>query len=156
MDGKQFSRSFNNRKNLRSFSLGCCCLTLSMLSAVSNAAVVVVVNAKLAESSATVEEIANIFLGKSNKLAGGSKVVPIDQEEGEAPRDEFYSKAVKKDASQLNAYWSRLIFTGKGQPPKKVLDDDEVLEMVGSTPDAIGYMSKDAVDETVKVILEVN
>ncbi len=155
MDGKQFSRSFYNLKNLRAIGFCCCCLTLTTLSTASQAGVVVVVNAKLPEAAATAEQIANIFLGKSNKLPGGSKVVPIDQEEGEASRDEFYSKAVKKDASQLNAYWSRLIFTGKGQPPKAVLDDDEVLEMVGSTPDAIGYMSGDAVDETVKVILEV-
>ena len=119
--------------------------------------VVVVVSPALeAGSAVTAEQVSNIFLGKSNKLPSGTKVVPIDQEEGENPRNEFYQKVVKKDPSQLNAYWSRLIFTGKGQPPKVVLDDDEVIETIAADTRTIGYISKDAVDDTVTVILNVD
>lgn len=128
---------------------------LITLAQLTHAGVAIVVNPAVSDTSASAEQIANIFLGKANKLPSGTKVVPIDQEEGEGPRDTFYQSIVKKDASQLNAYWSRLIFTGKGQPPKAVLDDDEVLEFVGSNPDAIGYMNSDAVDDTVKVIMKV-
>ena len=121
----------------------------------AQAAVAVIVNPAVKANSATAEQIANIFLGKANKLATEEKVVAVDQEEGEEPRNEFYQVVIKKDASQLNAYWSRLIFTGKGQPPKAVLDDDEVKELVASDPTAIGYISKDAVDDSVKVIFTV-
>jgi len=76
----------------------------------------VVVHAGSPAGAITTQQAANVFLGKSSSLPDGTKVTPIDQEEGEDPRDEFYQKVVKKDASQLNAYWSRLIFTGKGQP----------------------------------------
>ena len=134
----------------------CCLFTVFSLSDSVTAEVVVVVNSSAKIATATPEQVANIFLGKSNKLSGDFKVVPVDQEEGELPRDEFYKTIVKKDASQLNAYWSRLIFTGKGQPPKVVLDDDEVIELVGSNPEAIGYVSSDAVDTSVKVILTVD
>ena len=133
-----------------------CALSLVIASSIAEAGVSVVVNPSLTESGVSAEQIANIFLGKSNKLPSGAKVVPIDQEEGEGPRDLFYQKVVHKDASQLNAYWSRLIFTGKGQPPKAVLDDDEVLEFVASQPDAIGYMSSEAVDDSVKVIFTLD
>ncbi len=130
-------------------------LFTSLLCGFAQADVVVVTNPAIQATAVSPEQIANIFLGKSNTLPSGEKVVPIDQEEGEAARDQFYQTVVKKDASQLNAYWSRLIFTGKGQPPKAVLDDDEVVEVVGSDKSAIGYISREAVDETVKVLLEV-
>jgi hypothetical protein len=52
---------------------------------------------------------------------------------------------------------SRLIFTGKGQPPKAVLDSDEVVELVGSDPSYIGYvdMNADSLPDNVKVVLTV-
>lgn len=103
----------------------------------------------------TPEQAANIFLDKTSSFPDGSKALPVDQNDGEISRTVFYKKVVKKDASQLNAYWARLIFTGKGHPPKAALDDDEVLELVSSTPNSIGYINKEAVDDTVKVLFVV-
>ena len=62
---------------------------------------------------------------------------------------------VKKDAAQLNAYWSRLIFTGKGEPPKKVADNTDVLALVAANPNIIGYVDASAVNSTVKVLLRI-
>ncbi|HAU14102.1 MAG TPA: phosphate ABC transporter substrate-binding protein, partial [Gammaproteobacteria bacterium] len=65
----------------------------------------------------SVEDVASIFLGKSRQLPDGTKVVPLDQLEGSGLKQEFYAKVVRKTLPQLNSYWSRLIFTGRGQPP---------------------------------------
>lgn len=116
----------------------------------------VVVNVENPTDSITVEELANVFLGKSRQLAGGTKVVPIDQTEGEAARIEFYDKVIKKSPSQLNSYWSRLIFAGKGRPPYAVADDQEVIEFVSANPSMIGYVDMTAVDDSVKVILTIH
>ncbi len=120
----------------------------------SLADVVLVANPGAPDKSLTAQQASDIFLGKQKNFPSGGSVVPIDQEKGEAPRDEFYSKVVKKDASQLNAYWSRLVFTGKGQPPKAVLDDDEVIELVSSNPNIIGYIDAGSVTDAVIVILK--
>ncbi len=128
---------------------------LLFLSGQCLAEVKIVVHSSVADDAVTSSEAANVFLGKTKTLPSGHKTVPIDQEEGEEPRDEFYTKVTKKDASQLKAYWSRLIFTGKGQPPKAVLDDTEVLELVASNPNIIGYVSGDADTSGVKVLLTV-
>ncbi len=158
MDGASYFMDKNSLlwllNNLRKL-LGTSLLILGLLSQSSWAGVVVVVHPSVDAGAIDASQVSNIFLGKSNKLPSGNKITPIDQEEGEAPRDTFYLSVVKKDASQLNAYWSRLIFTGKGQPPKAVLDDDEVVELVASDPSVIGYISSEAVDDSVKVILEV-
>lgn len=124
------------------------------VSGVSTAEVKIVGHPSLSAANAPAGTISKIFLGKEKSLAG-TKIVPIDQDEGEAPRDEFYTKVANKNASQLKAYWSRLIFTGKGQPPKAVLDDDEVIELVSANPNMVGYVSGGADTSTVKVLLSV-
>lgn len=115
----------------------------------------VVVNAENPTDSITIDELVNVFLGRSRQLAGGTKVIPIDQMEGESARIEFYDKVVKKSPSQLNSYWSRLIFAGKGRPPYAVSNDQEVIEFVSANPSMIGYVDHTAVDESVKVILTI-
>ena len=116
----------------------------------------VVVNLENPTDSITVEELVNVFLGRSRQLAGGTKVIPIDQIEGESARIEFYDKVVKKSPSQLNSYWSRLIFAGKGRPPYAVMNDQEVIEFVSANPSMIGYVDQTAVDDSVKVILTIH
>ncbi len=121
---------------------------------------VVVVHASNESSSVSQEEVASIFLGKQRELPDGTKVVPLDQMEGKKSRDEFYTKVVNKTANQLNSYWSRLIFTGKGRPPFAVSGDAEVLEFISSNPNMIGYvdvlsLQNSNVSSQVKVLLTI-
>jgi len=114
--------------------------------------IVVVAHPSVKDASVSKEDVAKIFLGKSNKLPSGTSVIPIDQEDDSAARVAFHDKVTDKNPSQLTAYWSRLVFTGKGQPPKTVMDDDEVKDLVANNPNIIGYIDKASVDGTVKVI----
>ena len=129
-------------------------LTVLLLCASSvHAELAIIVNNDNATNDITVEEVVNIFLGKSRSLPDGTKVVPIDQWEGEPARTAFYHDLVKKSQSQLNSYWSRLIFAGKGQPPFAVSNSEEVMEFIAGNQNMIGYVDSSLVDETVKVIL---
>jgi ABC-type phosphate transport system substrate-binding protein len=110
------------------------------------AEVVVVVNQKAAEASMTKDQVAQFFLGKSSAMS------PIDQPESAPVRAEFYKKVTDKDASQVKALWSKLVFTGKATMPKEAADSAAVKKMVASDPKAIGYIEKSAVDASVKVI----
>ena len=108
--------------------------------------VVVVVNPKAAESSMTKDQVAQFFLGKSTAMS------PVDQPESAPIRAEFYKKVADKDASQVKALWSKLVFTGKATMPKEAADSAAVKKMVAADPKAIGYIEKSAVDASVKVI----
>jgi len=110
------------------------------------AEVVVVANTKAAESSMTKDQVAQYFLGKSGAMN------PVDQPESAPVRAEFYKKVTDKDASQVKALWSKLVFTGKATMPKEAADSAAVKKMVASDPKAIGYIEKSAVDASVKVI----
>lgn len=96
-------------------------------------------------------EIKKIYLGKSKSFSNGTKVNPANQE-GNAVADEFNDKLLGKSGSQLNAYWSKLIFTGKGTPPKKLNNDQAVIDFVAENADAIGYIASDKVTGAVKVV----
>ncbi len=130
-------------------------LALMLISASwwGHAEVAVVVGANSPIGNASSDDVVKIFLGKK-KDHNGTAVVPVDQAEGNGARDEFYDKIVSKSASQLKSYWSRLIFTGKGQAPQVVGGDTDVKGMVASNPNMIGYIDAGAVDSTVKVIFK--
>lgn len=98
--------------------------------------------------------LSNIFLGKSSEFPDGSIAVPIDLSDDNDAKAGFYSAVTNKDLSQLNAYWSKLIFTGKGKPPKAMDDSDEVLELIAANPNMIGYIEGGA-DSSVKVIMTI-
>ena len=128
---------------------------LSLGAIAAQAEVAVIVNSSVAVADISADVAADIFVSKVNSLPDGTKMVPLDQEDGQKAREEFYSKVVKKDAAQLNAYWSRLIFTGKGEPPKKVADNAEVVALVSTNPNIIGYVDAASVTPAVKVLLKM-
>lgn len=105
-------------------------------------------------ASLTEKQISKIFLGKAKKFPGGVEAVPVDQAEGSAARTEFHENVTHKSSSQLKSYWSRIVFTGKGQPPKEVGSDAEVVSLVSRNPDMIGYVDSSAVNDSVKVVLK--
>ena len=128
---------------------------LSLATTFAHAEVVVVVAAKSSVSNMTPEQVSKIFLGKDDKFPNGERAIPVDQFEGAAARNEFYTKVAGKDASQVKAYWSNLLFSGSSavKPPKMVPDSDVVKKVVAGTPGQIGYINKEAVDSSVKVVL---
>lgn len=114
--------------------------------------VVVVVSAKNPLSSLTSDQAARIFLGKTDTFPDGSPALPVDLPDGSSVRDEFYAKVVHKTPSQLTAYWSKVVFTGEGRPPKLLESSAAVRKAVAKNLEAIGYLDKSAVDSSVKVI----
>jgi ABC-type phosphate transport system substrate-binding protein len=120
---------------------------LALAAAAANAEVAVIVSAKSTASSLTADEISSIYLGKSTAMKPVDNATPV--------RSQFYSKVAGKDEAQVKAIWSKLVFTGKATPPKALPSSADVVKAVAADPNAIGYVEKAAVDDTVKVVLEV-
>jgi len=114
------------------------------------AEVAVIVNPGNA-SAIDAETIKKIYLGKTKSFSNGSKANPVNQD-ATATADEFNDKVVGKSGSQLNAYWSKLVFTGKGTPPEKLSSDQAVIDFVAANGDAIGYVDSTKVNDKVKVV----
>ena len=52
----------------------------------------------------------------------------------------------------LRRNWDRLIFSGAGQAPVKVKTEAEMKQKVASTPGAIGYVTKEYIDDSIAII----
>ncbi|MBL4867012.1 MAG: phosphate ABC transporter substrate-binding protein [Pseudomonadales bacterium] len=125
-----------------------------LLAANSHADIAVIVSKDSTISSATTEEVSALFLAKTNRLKG-TPLTPIDMINGEELRNTFYRLVTKKSPMQMKAYWSRLIFTGKGIPPPMAESAEDVIDMIIEEPDHIGYVSMEEVNDSVKVLLTV-
>jgi hypothetical protein len=98
----------------------------------------------------TKDQVADVYLGRSNALR------PLDLPESNELREAFYKKATDRDLAQIKAVWSRLIFTGQGQPPKELPDAAAVKKAVAADLKLVGYIDKSDVDATVKVVLSLH
>ena len=96
--------------------------------------------------------VSRLFLNKAKAFPGGATAEPVALGEGQAATDDFNSKVLNKSAAQLTAFWSKLVFTGKGQPPKALSSDAEVISTVAGNPGAIGYVDAGAVNDSVRVV----
>ena len=119
------------------------------------AEVAVIVHPSAGFDSLTEDDVSRLFLGKSKSFPNGSAATPVNQNEGSAVRDKFNEGVCKKNASQYKAYWSQLVFTGKGTPPKDVGDDAAVKAAVAANPAMVGYVDASAVDASVKVVFKL-
>lgn len=95
--------------------------------------------------------ISKIFLGKAHTFPDGNTVIPVNLASSET-RSEFDTTVLGRSSSQINAYWSKAIFTGAGNPPQEVATESELLKLVANNPNVIGYVDSSLVDDSVKVI----
>jgi ABC-type phosphate transport system substrate-binding protein len=114
--------------------------------------VVPVVSAKSAITALNSAQVADIFLGKTSRFPDGSPAVPIDLAEDAPERDRFYAQYTGKSPAQVKAHWSKIIFTGRGQPPRQAATGREMRKLVAENPNAIGYIDPNLVDSSVRVL----
>ncbi len=102
-------------------------------------------------SAVTDADIKNFYLGRQKAFANGETAVLLSLSEGDNSRSEFNNKVLGKTDAQLKAFWSKVLFTGKGTPPKDVSPSD-MLHLVATNPNMIGFVDASAVTPDVKVV----
>ncbi len=100
-------------------------------------------------------QIRYVFLGKTKTYNDGTKIKTFEFAPGSSARELFIKRVVKKTESNLNSYWARMMFSSKGQPPKEVSSSIEMLKAIASDKAAIGYVDVNDLDDSVKVILQI-
>ena len=137
---------------MKNFLRSLAALAIISWSGLALAEVAVIVHPSASVDSLTADEISRLFMGKSKSFPNGSPAIALNQDDGSATRDVFNQEICNKSPSQYKAYWSKLVFTGKGTPPKDSGDDAAVKALVAGNPKMIGYVDASVVDDSVKVI----
>lgn len=116
------------------------------------AEVAVVVSRDTPVDSMSTSQLQNIFLGRTSHLPGEVRAVPLDQADGNEVRDAFYRDLLGQSPAQVKAHWSKILFTGRGRPPRQVAGDEEVKRLVAATPGMVGYIDAASLDDSVKAL----
>lgn len=114
---------------------------------------VVIVAARSPIESLKPDQVAAIFLGQSPRFPNGALATALDQPIGSPERDQFYQRAAGKSPALLKAYWSKMVFTGRGQPPRELAGSAAVRRAVAEDPALIGYIEREALDPSVRPVL---
>lgn len=133
-----------------------CCLLLVLLAGTTAAAeLVVVVSARSPITTLRAEQVADIFLSEATRFPDGGEVVALDLPIGPL-RDDFYLKVANRSPALMKAYWTKRIFTGRGQPPRELPNSQAVRKLVADNPTLIGYIDRNALDASVRPVLVVH
>lgn len=114
--------------------------------------IVVVVSRASDVRRLTVEQVADIFLGATQTFPGGVHALPVDLPEASPLRTAFYDAFAGKSPAQMKMHWARLVFTGRGQPPRTLASVEAVKAFLATHPNAIAYMSASHVDDRVRIV----
>jgi ABC-type phosphate transport system substrate-binding protein len=97
--------------------------------------------------------VQRIYTGVSKAWPDGSPVFPLDQDQGGEVRENFCQEWLGRSGAAVAAIWAQNIFTGKALPPKIVAPDERMKKIVATNRNAIGYIRRSSLDNTVKVLL---
>lgn len=115
--------------------------------------VVVVANKDSSIAQLSREEVSMLFLGKS-KSANDVTVTIIDSE-NQALRERFYLGVSNMNILRLKAYWSRIVFSGQGRPPKEV-PINEARTRIEENPEVLTYLPANQVSQKMKIIFRLS
>jgi hypothetical protein len=102
------------------------------------------------------EQVADIFLSEAMRFPDGGEAVALDLPIGSPLRDDFYLKVANRSPALMKAYWTKKIFTGRGQPPRELPNSQAVRKLVADNPTLIGYIERSALDASVRPVLVVH
>jgi ABC-type phosphate transport system substrate-binding protein len=102
--------------------------------------------------SMTKEQISKLFLKKGTSWPHGRRAYPVDLLESSAVRQKFSKEIHGKTVASIKAFWQQRIFSGREVPPPEKASDADVVAFVHENPDAIGYVSANAVTLKVRVL----
>jgi hypothetical protein len=111
---------------------------------------VLVVHQQNSVSELAKKDVIDIYMGRYKTFPNGEPAEPIDFPLNSIERATFYLQLVGKSEQKINAYWSRLLFSGRASPPQKTSSKLEVIQKLNR--DSIAYMHVRDVTKEMKIV----
>ncbi len=123
-----------------------------LLATCAHADIAVVVNLQNPVKKMSKQQITDLFMGRYVAFADGTIALPLDLPVKSAVRNAFYKSITGKSVAQINAYWSKLIFSGRATPPRIAPEEREAINMVANNKNAIAYIDIKYMTPKVKIV----
>lgn len=94
-----------------------------------------------------------LFKGKIRRL-NYKKFTLLDWPEGSKIKKQFYQQLVGQSEARINAYRAKLVFSGKGFPPKIATQNnyEAVKNYIKNKPNSIGYALKSMISKDFTIL----
>lgn len=117
-------------------------------------AIVVVVNKKNDTSHLSKKEVIDIYMGRYRSFPNGLSAQPIDYPKSSGIKKQFYKYLIRQTESQINSYWSRLIFSGTATPPIEVKQESDIVSIIESDERSLAYLPINKVTQEMKIVYQ--
>lgn len=114
--------------------------------------IVVVTSQNNAIESIDKKGLIDLYMGKYSAFANGERATPIDIEEDTSLKEKFYESLVGLPLARVNAYWSRLKFSGRATPPAVERTQEDVALRLDNDNSALAYIYESMVTDNMKVV----
>lgn len=96
--------------------------------------------------------IIDLFMGKYSAFPNGRQATPIDIALNDELKGQFYKSLVGLPLARVNAYWSRLKFSGRVKPPAIEQTMEDVKQRLEDDESALAYVYESYVTDKMKVV----
>lgn len=118
--------------------------------------IVVVVSKANSINELSKREVIDIYMGRYITFPDGKNAKPLDLASQSQLKNDFYLRLVDQNERKINAYWARVLFSGRAKPPESVESIEEVFSYLKKSESAIAYIPETEVTDTVKVVYRLN
>ena len=139
------------KSSQRRLSMACAALWSCFAARATAADIRVVANPSVKVSAISSEDLKGVFLQTRTVLGDGCHVEPVLLTSGTV-HQAFIRQYVGKTEVALETYYRSLVFSGKALMPRMLRSEEQVLEYVGKTKGAVGYVGAGVTPAGVKVL----
>lgn len=116
----------------------------------------VIVNASVPVQQLSSSHIRRIFTVRHRQWANDLPIKVFVLAKNSNTHKSFCLQKLEVFPYQLEKIWGKLLFSGLGEPPRVLNDEQHMIEMIRTTPGAIGYVDYLPKDSGVKTMTVEN
>jgi len=128
------------------------CMLMPLLSQRAATQIVIIANPGIKATEISKAELRDVFTGVATDVKGGGHVIPVLLRQGPA-NDDFLNLYIGRSDAAFRTNWRSVLFSGQGAMPRTLGSEAAVVEYVAHTAGAMGYISKAAPHEGVKILV---
>jgi ABC-type phosphate transport system substrate-binding protein len=118
------------------------------------AQVCIIANKSINVKTIDINKLTNLYNIQSNEI--GSQKVKLFYLNSDNETEKLFLETLGKTFIELKKIWLKVKLTGSGTPPETVNSDEEMIQKVTSTPDAIGFVDLKSIKANVKIIAKLS
>ncbi|MCB0264514.1 MAG: hypothetical protein KDE52_13325 [Calditrichaeota bacterium] len=122
------------------------------LSIAGNAQVAVIANKNVPVEEVKDIQLLDYYAGDIRTWADGTPIKVFDLKPKGEVRDLFFH-FLGKTSSRMKSIWMKKMLSGEGNPPEALASETDMLKRVSATAGAIGFVSNNLVNDSVKVLV---